>query len=148
MVALAAICNAKMDKYMIDYMNLTDNQKTLEYYLKNKPSWYSFDPRAKYQNFESGKRSYNKLLLKIGIKTTWLSDNFNDAWHFLKSNMIVLLCLAIAINALTVIDNWLDINNTLNAILIIFAQLITLGIFWNITFNYSLKKFRNPTTNN
>ena len=91
LVALAAICNAYMDVWMIKYMILSD-------YLEEKlnPSWWSFNPKAKWLNGEyGGKKANNILLAKIGIKTTWLSTNCNDAWHFFKSLMIVLLCLAI-----------------------------------------------------
>lgn len=131
-VGIAARLNATMDKYMIEYMDLSDNQKTLEYYKKVTPSWWSFDWRAKYENLQFGKRAYNKLLLKVGIKTRLLSDNCNDAWHFLKSCMIVLLIVAITLQGISLYK----INLGLSKIVLLKCfEFIFYGYIWNANFN-------------
>lgn len=129
LVALAAICNAYMDIWMIRYMILNENMEN-----QLNPNWWSFNPKAKWFNGEySGKKANNILLAKIGIKTTWLSTNCNDAWHFFKSLMIVLLCTAII---LFVSYNHTFISKTI--------ELIILGAIWNLTFNliYNNKNYK------
>lgn len=139
LVAIAARCNGYMDKYMIEHMNLSDHQKTLEYYRLFPPSWYSFDWRAKYENLQSGKRAYNKLLLKIGIKTRKLSDNCNDAWHTLKACMIVLLVLAIPLQGIFVYLYANDISLS-KLILLKAFEFLFYGYIWNANFNNQLNQ--------
>jgi len=128
LVALAAICNACMDIWMIRYMILNE-------YMENQlnPSWWSFNPSAKWQDGKYGTvRANNILLAKIGIKTKWLADNCNDAWHFFKSLMIVLLCLAIILFS--------SYNNILSIGKLI--ELGTLGLIWNSAFNITYNKLK------
>jgi len=127
LVALAAICNAYMDIWMIRYMILNEYQEN-----QLNPSWWSFNPSAKWKDGKYGTiKAENFLLKKIGIRTTWLSTNCNDAWHFFKSIMVVLLCSAIVI--------YTSYNNTLLTKTI---ELILFGLAWNIPFNlvYNHKK--------
>lgn len=132
LIAITANLNGKMDKMMVDYMNLTDNQKTLDYYKQNTPSWYSFDWRAKYENFNNGIRAYNKLFLKIGKRTRWLADNCNDAWHFYKSTIIVLVILAIALQAIFCFFYQIKLSNLL---FLKCGEFIFYGYLWNAIFN-------------
>lgn len=113
-------------------MNLSDNQKTLEYYKKFTPYWWSFDWRAKYENLQNGKRAHNKLFLKIGIKTRLLSDNCNDAWHFLKSCMIVLIITAITLQGIALFKINLDYNKI---VLLKCFEFVFYGYIWNANFN-------------
>lgn len=124
-ISLAAICNKFMDKWMVKYQLLSDKKE-----LELNPSWFSYNPLAKWHNNKWGtKRAYNILLLKLRIKTTWLADNCNDSWHFLKSIMIVLLCsnvvLALILGALVGLLPWYCYP----------LFLILFGIQWNLTFN-------------
>lgn len=98
---------------------LLNESQALEFNNK----WWSFNPAAKWLNGGyGGIKANNVILAKIGIKTKWLSTNCNDAWHFLKSIMIVLLALAIII--------------PLKLILIYkIIGLIVLGLAWNVPFN-------------
>lgn len=134
-ISIAAFLNAKMDKFMIEYMDLTDNEKLLENYKQN---WMGFDWRAKYENKQSGKRAYNVFLLKLGIKTRLFSDNCNDAWHFYKSIIIVLFILSISLQAVQVYDLILIHNYTIFAIKI--TEFLFYGILWNLIFNKTLKR--------
>lgn len=85
--------------------------------------WFSFDPLAKWKFRKWGiEKDYNVLFSKIGIRTTFLTDNCNDAWHFFKSLMVIFLAIACA-------KSWLDF--------------IIFGIAWNLFFNivYKTKKW-------
>lgn len=109
-----------MDILMIRYILLSDSQK-----LEPNNKWWSFNPTAKWLNGEyGGTKANNILLAKIGIKTKWLSTNCNDAWHFLKSLMVVLLCTAIIL--------FTSSNHTLVSKTI---ELILLGTTWNLSFS-------------
>ena len=115
-VCIAAILNAYMDKWMMKYINCPQINF----------GWYSFDPLAKWHNrVWNSKRSNNILLEKLGIKTKFLTDNCNDGWHFYKSIMVCLICLAIVINI---------------PYICYFKCLlfIILGCLWNIFFNKNL----------
>jgi len=137
LIAIAANLNAKMDRMMINYMDLSDNQKTLEYYKLFPPGWYSFDWRAKYENLQSGKRAYNVLLLKIGIKTRRLSDNCNDAWHFYKSVMINLFVLCMFFQGFITFFY----NGTITQLIILKSiEFCIFGSVWNVFFNNTLRK--------
>jgi hypothetical protein len=114
-IILAAMCNAVMDKLMIKYINLPESRRN-DYY-----GWYSFDPLAKWKRRIWGnEKADNILFYKFEIKTKWLVDNCNDAWHFFKSLMIVLLVLAII---------------TYNPILYIWIDLFLFGGIWILFFN-------------
>jgi hypothetical protein len=120
LVIIAGILNAFMDKWMIKYQLLSEADEA-----KLNPSWWSYNPMAKWKDGEYGTvREENFLLKKIGIKTSWLTDNCNDAWHFFKSLMIVLLCIAIVA--------YTSINTTLISKIV---ELILLGAAWNLPFN-------------
>ena len=119
-ICLASICNAFMDKWMIKYHLLSEEDEA-----KLNPSWWSFNPLAKYKDgiYSNGKAD-NFLLKKIGIKTPWLSTNCNDAWHFFKSLMIVLMCAAVV--SVTVVTSGFTTK---------IIELIVLGVTWNLPFN-------------
>jgi len=126
LVSLAAICNAYMDKLMIQYILLPPLEQD-----KLNHKWFSFNPRAKWKDGKYGtERATNIILAKIGIKTKWLADNCNDGWHTLKSAMIVLLCTA------TILFN--SYNDILSIGKLI--ELTILGSIWNISFNITFKK--------
>ena len=125
LVRIASICNKLMDKWMIEYLNLPEREKQ-----KTNPSWYSFDPTAKWDNGKYGTvRDYNKLLLKIHIKTKWAADNCNDGWHFMKFIMIFCLCSAMVIGI--IIGPSIGYMPWWWYTLFVFA----LGFSWNSMFN-------------
>ena len=109
--AAAAMCNGLMDRMMKAYMINPEIDK----------GWWSFNPNAKWLPNKIGiERANNILLAKIGIKTIFLTDNCNDAWHSLKSTMIVLICLTITTHRFS-LPYGLD--------------LVVFGIVWNMAFN-------------
>lgn len=142
LIAIAANLNAKMDRMMINYMDLSDNQKTLEHYKLFHPGWHSFDWRAKYENYQSGTRAYNKVLLKIGIQTRWLTDNCNDAWHFYKSLIICLLVLCMCFQGFI---TFFYTGAITQLIILKSIEFCIFGHVWNVCFNKTLRKLR---TNN
>jgi hypothetical protein len=114
-IILAAICNAVMDRLMIKYINLPESRKD-DYY-----GWYSFDPLAKWKRRIWGnEKAYNVLFYKLKIKTKWLTDNCNDAWHFFKSLMIIFLALSVVFHKQQ---------------FCILIDFLIFGFIWNVIFN-------------
>lgn len=128
--SIGAILCAEMDKMMVDFQNLT---KALQ--NKVNPYWYTYNPLAKWKDGKWGtERAYNVLFLKyFNIKTTWLTDNCNDGWHFLKS------CKIIAYS-ISVVFSLSDLREavTLQFWIVRIVMTILLGMFWNIAFNKRL----------
>ena|ERR1035437_8217472 len=129
LIQIGAICDAYMDKWMEYYINKS--------YCSSgfiNPSWFSFNPLAKWKNGNwNTMKADNYLFLKLGIKTTLLTDNCNDGWHFFKSIMIV--CLLSAVVIAIILGALIGFKNTLYYT----VAVILLGFAWNLTFNYLLK---------
>lgn len=127
---LAGVCNAFMDRLMIKFMLLPTDKQNNEL----NPKWFSFNPRVKWENGKyNTRKAYNYLFLKIGIKTRWLSDNCNDGWHFMKSLMVIFLCLSVVIFS----TNFILSNITSYIILF-----LVYGSCWILGFNLIYKNFK------
>jgi len=119
--ALAAILNAYMDRYMMKWDLLPYKDQ-----IALNPSWFSFNPAAKWKDGKfNAIKADNLLLSKIGIHTKWLSTNCNDAWHFFKSSMVILITMSIIFYK-EICPYGLDI--------------LLYGAIWNISFNITLNK--------
>ncbi len=128
---IAAIIDKFMDKWMVEYQLLSEKDE----YIVN-PCWWSYNPLAKWKDgIWNSERAHNILLLKLGIKTTWLTDNCNDAWHFFKSILVGLIFVnvvsSVIIGAVMGIQPWWFY-------LVLF---ILLCVQWNIAFNKTEHKF-------
>ncbi len=123
LVAIAAICNKLMDKWMTAYALLTDMKEEML-----NPKWASFNPRAKWEIVNVLKAD-NIFFKKLGWKTKWLSDVFNDGWHTCKSAMIVCLLSTPAIS--------LILGAKIGYVNAIFYTSFVgiLGFIWNFTFS-------------
>ncbi len=140
LVITAAIMNKLMDKWMVEYINMSPLQR-LDLQIQKK--WKCFNPLAKWENGNlgecSGKRAYNILFLKIGIKTRRFSDNCNEGWHFCKSVMITCLCLTMPL--------FMILGYLIHTPFILFTgclgSFIIPGLLWNFTFNnYKSETFK------
>lgn len=126
--SIAAILNSFMDKWMQKYQLLPDKLKD-----QINPNWFSYNPLAKWKDGDRTQgRAFNFILLKLGIKTKWLTDNSNDGWHTFKSLMIVCLALsAILFNPQLLFQGYW--YNYIGILLIY-------GIAWNLPFNIFYNK--------
>lgn len=114
--ALAGALFGFMDRWMEDFQNLTDKEKTII-----NPNWFSFNPLAKWDRGIWGKRKADNIFfLRLGIKTAWLTDNCNDGWHFFKSIAVISLAIACMLYK-QILPYGLDI--------------IFFGLAWNVPFD-------------
>lgn len=115
LIAISAICNAVMDiiSFHYEYSIFKDYNKQ---YWNPKISWVN-----KYINNDplKGRRKWFFNLLKV-------HEAFTDAWHLMKSTMIVGLCLAATIG----LSSSLSFNCFFGILLLIGG-----GLIWNLTFN-------------
>lgn len=104
-VVVAAFLNACMDKHVYHY--------DLSLFSTWKHEFFAFDGwRNKYVD-----RSYVKGRKKF--KGVNIHPAFLDVWHFCKSGMVIMICLAVILYNPMV--NW-------------YVDLLILGTAWNLTF--------------
>jgi hypothetical protein len=115
----AAVSEAIMDKLLFHYNRSIFITYKKQQWWNPKLSWKN---KWKNGNKEEGERFMLSSTLLVGL---------TDAWHFFKSIMIVLLCIAIAVY---VSYNQLFIYKLF--------EISVLGTVWNITFNITYNKIK------
>lgn len=125
-IALSAICNSGMDILREKYKG-----SIFEKYPKIfKPSYWG-DLSWKNQYIDNQEYKGKKKFYKIP-----LTSIFINAWHLLKSLMIVFISFAMIS---TIIISNIFANTPLNVWYIV-GYLVCIGLSWNVPFNFFCKK--------